>query len=193
MRIWRLKYIRSTPFCLLLLIAQTACGTNTDTPAYPLYSIVSPVSAPAITGVTPVSSPTAANPLRFEFDVNYYISNKEETFLGYNLYITSSAVAAESTFTGVVGDPYLEDGIEPSFRHTGTTASTHSTALQTQRVENYTPAPSPQSFQYCEVYYFRLTAVVYNGTQSNASPQVEACAAGSAIACPVGTPCNPDS
>ncbi|MCB1174134.1 MAG: hypothetical protein KDK39_11230 [Leptospiraceae bacterium] len=175
------------------LAFPASCGTNTNEPVYPLYSIISPVSVPAIVAIAPVSAPEIANPLRYEFDVKYYVTNREENFIGYNLYISSSTVASNGGYVGISGEPWLVTGVAPSFSHKNNEVSTLSSALITRRIDNYKPAPSPIAFQYCEIYYFRLTAVVYNGLESNASPQVAACAATSSASCPVGTPCNPGS
>ena len=174
--------------CAWLLFA---CGTNTDQPVYPLYSIISPVAPPAITSVRPVAAPTVDNPLRYEFDVSYFVTNREDNFIGYNLYISSSVVPATGVYIGISGKPYLETGIAPSFAHTENEFSTKSGDLKTRRVKYSSPAPSPISFQYCENYYFLMTALVDNGIESNASPQVLVCAATDAALCPKGTTCNP--
>lgn len=185
------QFVFTVFYIFLHLTVFSGCGTNTDQPAFPLFSIVTPVSPPAITSVTAVSAATDDNPTRYEFDLQYFVTNRESNFKGYNLYIASSAIASNGSLVAISGSPYLETGVAPSFSHSSSDASTLNADKITQRIENFTPAPSPTSFQFCEFYYFRLVAVVENGVESNSSPQVQICAAEDIALCPTETPCNP--
>lgn len=165
------------------------CGTNTDQPPFPLYtySIVAP---PAIVSVSPVEVPVNLQ-LRMEFDINYYVTNQEVGFLGYNLYISKTTTSAEAALLGIGTLPYMPDGVEPTFPHVAASPSTASSALITQRVEFEVPPPGLKFFQLCEKYFFRMTAVTRNGLVSNSSPQQASCAALNPALCPTGTACNP--
>ncbi len=109
------------------LLACTAlflrCGTNTNQPVFPLY-VFSTVGAPAIVAVQPVQvNLDPLNP-QMQYDLKYYITNQEDGFLGYNLYITSSSTSAQGTLIGLGTGPYLPSGTAPTFPHVGATAST---------------------------------------------------------------------
>ena len=183
--------MRTMAFTLLALsLLWIRCGTNTEEPVFPVFSALAAVSAPAIVSVSAVQN-DSVSPSRQEFNVSYFITNQEEGFVGYNLYISSSTTAAQGAFVTLSGEPYLEDGIPPSFKHVGASTSTASADLQTQRIIHFEAPPAPKSFQLCELYYFRMTAVLRTGLQSNPSAEQSACAATSAGLCPTGTPCNP--
>jgi hypothetical protein len=189
----RLKYVglRLAQVLVLTGALLCACGTNTEEPVLPVYLIFSSVAAPALVSVTAVETQQVGEPLRYEFDVRYFVTNSEDGFLGYNLYVDSSQTSAEAAILGITGAPYLPNGVAPSFNHSAEEASTASTDLQTQRVNDFKAAPAPESFQSCELYFFRITAVTRNGIQSNPSPQLQQCAALNAALCPSGSPCNP--
>ncbi len=182
---------RSLPAAFCLALFAATCGTNTEEPVFPVFLIFSPVAPPALVSVAAVETQNAGEALRYEFDVSYYVTNSEDGFLGYNLYLSSSATAAEAAILGIGGEPYLETGIKPSFSHAGENPSTAAVDLQTQRVQNFRAAPAPISFKACELYFFTLTAQTRNSLESNPSPQVAACAALDPGLCPSGTPCNP--
>lgn len=186
------RYHRSAlllAFCLALF--SGACGTNTEEPVFPVFLIFSPVAPPALVSVTAVETQNTGEALQYKFNVSYYVTNSEDGFLGYNLYISSSATAAEAAILGIGGEPYLETGIKPSFSHAGQNPGTAAADLQTQRVRNFRAAPAPIAFQACELYFFTLTAQTRNSLESNPSPQISACAAITPGLCPSGTPCNP--
>ncbi|MCE9599648.1 MAG: hypothetical protein K8S54_16940 [Spirochaetia bacterium] len=179
----------------VILLSCTAiflhCGTNTNQPVFPLF-VFSTVGSPAIVSVTPVQVNTDPLNPEMQFDLKYYITNSEDGFLGYNLYITASSTSAQGTL-GVVttSGPYLPSGTAPSFSHVGAVASTDPTALKTQRITDEVPAPGTKQFQYCELYFFRITALTRSGLESASSAQVSQCAANTVALCPTGTPCNP--
>ena len=177
--------------CLALATLLSACGTNTDEPVLPAFLIFTNVGAPALVSVTPLETNPPATSLRYEFDVQYFITNTEDGFVGYNLYIDSSQTSAQAALLGIVGEPFLPNGISPSFEHSQADASTANASLVTQRVNNFRAPPAPENFQTCELYFFRITAVTRNGIESAPSPQVQQCAALIPGACPSGTPCNP--
>ncbi|MBW7859379.1 MAG: hypothetical protein H3C43_14060, partial [Leptonema sp. (in: Bacteria)] len=104
----------SSKLSWLLALALIQCGTNTESPVYPINSIVA-VGSPAIVNVEPMipTDPNAAP----SFKISYYVTNQEKEFIGYNLYISQSAQSSEAIQIGSVGSPYLPNGIEPTFRH----------------------------------------------------------------------------
>lgn len=173
---------------LLAALLFGGCGMNTDQPVYPLVTLTS-VGAPAIVSVAPVTTFDAGLNLIMQFDLSYYITNAENGFLGYNLYIRTSSSAAEATVFAIGGQPYLPNGTRPSFPHVAATTDTSS--LVKQRITHYVPPPGERSFDACDKYYFRMTAVIRTGSESLASPEVDACAITDTNLCPKGTVCNP--
>jgi hypothetical protein len=182
------ELLRLAIFCPALIFL--GCGTNTSQPVFPLY-VFSTIGSPAIVSLTPVQ--TNLDPLDplMQFDLKYYITNQEEGFLGYNLYITSSSTSAQGTLGGLGSAAYTPDGVTPTYSHVGATASTAPEALITKRVEYQVAPPNTRQFQYCELYYFRLTALTRSGLESPPSAQASSCAATDSALCPSGTPCRP--
>lgn len=164
------------------------CGVNTEEPVYPLVTLTA-VGAPAITSVQPVATFDTNLQLLMQFDLKYFITNAEDGFLGYNLYIRTASSAAEATVLGIGGDPYLPRGNAPSFPHVGATVNT--TTETTQRITHYKPPPGPRIFDACDRYYFRLTALIRTGAESYPSPEISACAITDVTLCPKGGVCNP--
>jgi hypothetical protein len=164
------------------------CGTNTKNPVYPLLTVVNPVAPPTIVSVTPVQITTPSLEIKIEFDLDYYVTNQEPEFIGYNLYISTASTSTQSNMGASL---YLPNGNEPSFPHQGDSPSTASTDLITQRVTNLKPPPSPIAFTLCEKYYFRMQAVTRNGVYSAPGNQVAACAIADVNQCPKGSICNP--
>ena len=171
-----------------LSILFSACGVNTEQPVYPWITLTA-VGAPAITSVAPVATYDADLELLMEYDLKYYITNGEDGFLGYNLYIGTARSSAEATVLGVGGDPYLPNGITPSFSHVG--AAVNTSTEVTQRITHFKPPPGPRFFDACDRYSFRLTAVVRTGAESYPSPEISACAITDTALCPKGSVCNP--
>lgn len=176
-------------FAAALLFVLASCGTNTEEPVFPLYTALTLIASPAIVSVRPVEAGTGFADYRIEFDLGYYVTNQEEGFLGYNLYISTSTTSAEAAVGGSSTGIYLPSGTAPSFPHVGSTVSTSS--LQTQRLTHLKPPPGEKPFQLCEKYFFRMTALVRNGLESNASAEKSSCAAANAALCPKGSACNP--
>lgn len=172
------------------LLVFLNCGTNTNQPVFPLY-VFSTVGSPAIVSLTPAQANLDPLDPLMQFDLKYYITNQEEGFLGYNLYITSSSTSAQGTLMGLGTGAYLPSGVTPTFSHVGVTASTAPAGLITQRVEYQVAPPATRQFQYCELYYFRLTALTRSGLESAPSAQASSCAALNSALCPSGTPCKP--
>lgn len=174
----------SRTYAALLLalssLVLSACGTNTASPVYPIFTLVS-VGTPAIVDLVPV---TTVDPPQFK--VSFYVTNREPEFIGYNLYMTQTYTAPDS---GLAGKPYLPDGIEPSFAYSAADASTLAANLKTQTITGPKAAPSPVFFLYCRRYYFTLRAVLRNGTTSTASPQVSGCLLDSTF-CPTAASCE---
>ncbi len=190
-------------YCLVLF-ALTACGINTDDPVYPIFanSTYNVVGAPAIESLKAVESYTPSNDpnfvpqdatdYRIQFDLTYFVTNRDEGFLGYNLYISSASTAAEATVAGLATEPYLPDGVEPSFQHVGDEADAHTDSRVTRRVLGQSTPPGGEvAFDICNLYFFRLTALTRSGVESNPSPEKSACAAVDTAQCPVGSICNP--
>jgi hypothetical protein len=162
------------------------CGVNTDSPVYPISSLLA-IGAPTLVNLEPVAStdPDVAP----YFKVSYFVTNQEDEFIGYNLYVSKVLLSSEAIITGTAGSPYLPDGLDPTFRHTKDEASTLSTDLKTETISYFKPPPSPESFQYCRVYYFALRAVLLNGQYSQPGPQLSACIT-DANFCPTTNDCN---
>lgn len=164
---------REIAICATVL-GLTGCGVNTDTPVYPIYSILSVgtpaiINAASITQVEPIPTPTPP-----EFKISFYVTNQEDEFIGYNLYITENYVSGDA-FATLIGQPYLPNGVEPSFPYTKSDASTKAADLKTQTIVAFKPPPSPTPFYYCRYYYFALRALLRNGATSPSSPQVSSC------------------
>ncbi len=174
-----------------LLFGFVACGTNTETPIYPLLTVFNPVGTPAILEVRAVESDIESvqtGTYQLYFEVDYYVTNSEKEFAGYNLYISSVTSSPDQR---VSGQAYLPNGIMPSFSHTASEASTDSDSLVTQTVK-YAKAPPEQiEFQLCEQYYFSLGTYTTTGIQSSRSAQVKGCAVteDKAQFCPETSPC----
>ncbi|MBM9501393.1 hypothetical protein JWG44_14145 [Leptospira sp. 201903071] len=176
------------------------CGQNTETAQSP-FVFLSPVGVPqffsviaANEGITDkaekdtdfVSEPNSYKP---EFLIRYFVTNGEPQFVGYNLYITTAAPSVAETLAG--GNVYLEDGVQPSFPHLASEASTTSTKLQTRRVLNQVAPPGVFPFIKCEIYTFSMRALLNNGIFSNPSTAVRMCSSSRPYLCPVGSSCNP--
>ncbi len=174
------------------------CGINTDTPTTP-FIFLNPINIPQIAGMYPIDSatstdfspvtPTLVSP-KPQFILKYYITNTEQQFVGYNLYITASTPSLAETQLGAA---YLEDGIQPSFPHLVTESSTDSSKIQKKRILNRKPPPGIFPFQKCEVYTFTMRAVFNNGATSNPSAPVYRCASLNPALCEEGTSCNPSA
>lgn len=174
---------------IFALLALASCGTNTEEPVFPLYTAFTLIASPAIVSVAPVEVGTGFDDYRIEFDLGYYVTNQEEGFLGYNLYISTSNTSAEAALVGASTGVYLPSGTAPSFPHVGAAAGT--TSLTKQRLTHQKPPPGEKPFQLCEKYFFRMTALVRNGLESNASAEKSSCASANAALCPKGSACNP--
>ncbi|MBM9575991.1 hypothetical protein JWG45_02390 [Leptospira sp. 201903070] len=185
---------------VLSMFIFLGCGQNTETAQSP-FVFLSPVGVPQFLSVLAVnegitekaekdtdfiSEPNSYKP---EFLIRYYITNGEPQFVGYNLYITTAAPSVAETLAG--GNVYLENGVQPSFPHLASEASTASTKLQTRRVLNQFPPPGVFPFIKCEVYTFSMRALLNNGIFSNPSTAVRMCSSSRPYLCPVGSSCNP--
>jgi len=170
------------------------CGTNTKQPVYPLF-VFSSVGAPAIVSVAPIQVNLDPSNPQMQFNLSYYITNGEDGFLGYNLRITDASTSAQgslgTTGTSNSTGPYLPNGTAPSFSHVGAVPSTAPSSLITQRIVDEVPPPGEKQFQFCQLYYFTLSALTRSGLESNQSAQVSSCAAVDASVCPAHSPCNP--
>ena len=171
----------------LFFPALVACGTNTDQPVYPLLAVVTPPGTPSITSVTPIQvTSDSLDSYEIQFDISYYVTNTEQDFQGYNLYVSASSQPSDLP---IGGSPYLPEGVSPSFAHDPSEANTSSEGLITRRVEYAKAPPSPVSFQLCQMYYFRLSAVSREGTESALGPQMSGCATVTPWLCPADSVC----
>jgi hypothetical protein len=187
---------------IALSFLLAACGVNTDSPVYPIFtnSFFNVVGSPAIISATArLASETSkdleyavdpAGEYKIQFDLEYYVTNVDEGFLGYNLYITTATTSAEATVTGIGVSPYLPRGVEPSFSHGASDASTKSLDLKTRRVTHQIPPPGEKQFYLCEKYFFRMAAYTRSGVESTAGPEVAACATKDSSLCPEGSICR---
>ena len=180
----RMQRLALHVFSLSLVFGIFSCGTNTDSPVYPISSILS-IGSPTLVNIEPVSTVGEAP----YFKVSYFVTNTEDEFIGYNLYISQTYLSTESIITGAAGAAYLPLGIDPTFRHTKSDASTLSSKLKTEPVMNFKAPPSPEPFQFCRTYYFALRAVLLNGQYSQPGPQLSACLT-DAVFCPTRNDCN---
>ena len=171
-------------FCSLFL---SSCGMNTEQSALLLPLSYPPAASPMIISLNFVS------PMEDErqFDIQYYVSNEEAGFLGYNLYINTIPASLESFLTEQDKNIYLERGIQPSFNHVDDPVSTKPADLKTQRITHAKAPPVPEPFYKCLLYFFRLRAYLRGAFESEASNEMQACASANPSACPSGTPCNP--
>lgn len=204
-----IKFIFKIPIAIFLSLLLISCGNNTDTPVLP-FIFLNPVGTPQIVGiisaVSPIETPGGvtetgvdvpgddlpspeAIPFSPEFILKYYVTNQEQQFVGYNLYITTSTPSLAETMQGA--STYLEDGVPPSFEHSPTESSTD--ILIVKRISNRIPPPGQFPFQKCEVYTFTLRALLNNGMFSNPSAAVARCSSLYPGKCPIGTSCNPAS
>lgn len=172
----------------LFFIFLLQCGTNTNVPVYPIYNLI-PIGSTAIVDIQPIEIPLTENKIRIEFDIYYYVTNTEDEFIGYNLYISSSSISPDLAQAGIGINPYLPSGYEPTFYHTKEEASTLSKDIKKKRIPNLKPAPSEIPFQICERYFFRLKAVLRNGISAIPSPEISSCAVPKNLQCPTGSPC----
>jgi hypothetical protein len=186
---------------LFVFIFFVHCGTNTDTPLFP-FLFLNLIGTPQIAGVIPTDTSLipmdnstvlsaeaiVANP---QFILKYYVTNTEQQFVGYNLYITEADPAIIETRVGSA--VYLEEGVQPSFKHFITEVSTDSTSIVRKLIKHRVPAPGIVPFQKCEVYTFTLRSVLNNGVLSNPSMFVRGCASRFPSKCQVGKSCNPSS
>lgn len=172
----------------LIFLLLISCGTNTNVPVYPIYNLFS-VGSTTIVDIKPIEIQTNDNKIRIEFDIYYYVTNREDEFIGYNLYINTSSISPDLAQAGIGINPYLPNGFEPTFLHSKEEASTLSKDLKQKRIPNLKPAPSEIPFQICERYYFRLKAVLRNGVQSLPSTEISSCAVSKNLVCPTESPC----
>lgn len=169
------------------------CGMNTDTPVAPFVFLV-PVAVPQIFSLRPSTSNVSddltisgANPsAKPEYIMEYFITNREPQFVGYNLYITAATPSVAETLVG----EYLEDGIPPSFPHLPIEASTENNRQISRKIPNFKPPPGQVPFQRCQVYTFSLRAFLNSGIISNQSTPVSICSSVRPQNCPVGSGCN---
>ncbi|MFN3603839.1 MAG: hypothetical protein ACK4UJ_03890 [Leptonema sp. (in: bacteria)] len=170
------------------IIFISYCGTNTNVPVYPIYNLIA-IASPSIVDIKPIEVQTNDNKIRMEFDIFYYVTNTEDEFIGYNLYITTSSISPDLVQAGIGLNPYLPSGYEPSFYHTKEEASTLFKDIKQKRIPNLKPSPSEIPFQICERYYFRLKAVLRNGIPAIPSAEISSCATPRNLQCPSTSPC----
>ena len=178
-------------FSLLLFFygfSISFCGMNTDSSLLLAPLSYPPAERPSILSVNFVSTARGER----QFDIEYYVTNEEVDFLGYNLYISTVPASLESfLLVEKKGKAYLERGVEPSFIHADDPVSTNTADLKTQNIKDHRPPPAPEPFYECLLYFFRLRAYLRGGLGSEASEELQACASSNPSACPSGMPCNP--
>lgn len=168
---WNRTRLLGLSFALTIL---SGCGNNTEDPVYPLLTVISPQATPTVVSVSPVEVISLEDQTyNIEFDLSYYVTNEEDDFLGYNLYISSSTQASDMDGTGA---PYLPEGVAPTFEHKDDAASQASEDLVTQRVSYFSPPPAITTFAHCNQYNFRMSAVNDQGVESSQGVAVTACA-----------------
>lgn len=102
------------------------------------------------------------------FEVTYSIENSEPTFIGYNLYISTTTIA-DSDVANLI--PYSVEGKIPSFTH-----ESYTSVQQKFTIDNYHEKDGvfeiEKKFISGKTYYFRLCAYSRFGTLSTPSPQI---------------------
>ncbi len=169
---------------MYIMLSVLACGVNVEDPAVPVPLSYPPAKAPVIESL---HYDADAN----SFTVSYYISNEESLFLGYNLYVALAPSSLAKLLAGQTDNLYLARGIAPSFPHADDAPSADSAALQSQELFYRNPPPVVEPFYRCQLYYFRLTAYLKGGYESEASPELSLCSSMDAGSCPSASPCNP--
>lgn len=136
------------------------CGRNTDVAQSP-FIFISPIGVPQFLSIVAVNEGitntmskdtdflSEPNDYKPEFLIRYYVTNAEPQFVGYNLYITTTAPSIAETLAA--GSVYLENGVQPSFTHLSSEAPTSSSKLQTRRILNQIPPPGVFPFIKCVV------------------------------------------
>ncbi|AXR60851.1 LIC11073 family putative lipoprotein [Leptospira mayottensis] len=185
---------------LSLICIFLGCGRNTDVAQSP-FIFISPVGVPQFLSIVAVNEGitntmskdvdflSEPNNYKPEFLIRYYVTNAEPQFVGYNLYITTTAPSVAETLAA--GSVYLENGVQPSFSHLSSEASTSSSKLQTHRILNQIPPPGVFPFIKCEIYTFTMRALLNSGIFSNPSTPVKMCSSSRPYLCPIGSSCNP--
>ena len=181
-------------FLITFLFSFLYCGLNTDgavtvDPAYYPYA-----NTPVIFGL----QRQVASDGGYQFQLNYFVTNTEVNFTGYNVYIANYPQTAESIIGSQNNDNlYMPRGVSPSFIHANTgepNGSMFTTDMIAQVVNYHHPPPAATPFYPCQRYYFRMTAYLSNQLESLPSAQVSSCATLSGevdASCPAGTSCAP--
>lgn len=128
-----------------------------------LYDDNESLAAPTTLSVNAVGGST--------FQVNYKVENKEDSFIGYNLYISTSSIT-DADISNML--PVSPKGNIPSFRHDTTQ---YNLSFQ-KEIKTYQKKSSPfiltMPFKQGKKYYFRICAYSRNGKTSTPSKQVSA-------------------
>ena len=190
--VWRKIHLKIKILYFIFLVCFSYCGMNVDVPSLPVALDYPVAVKPSIVSLRFEESDDAEN----QFIIEYYVNNSESQFVGYNLYISTVPSAFGNIQIKEKKNIYLEYGIEPSFSHNRALENSLNSSLDSQeivskRIPHYKAPPVPENFYSCLVYYFRLTAYLRGGFESEASDEVEGCAANNASSCPLAKPCNP--
>lgn len=126
-----------------------------------LYDEDESLAAPTTLSVNAVGGST--------FQINYKVENKENTFIGYNLYISTSSIS-DSDIDNLV--PFSLAGNIPSFRHdVSQLNSSFQKEIKTYQKKSNSFLLTMQ-FKQGQKYYFRICAYSRYGKASTPSKQV---------------------
>ncbi len=100
--------------------------------------------------------------------LSYMVTNTENTFTGYNVYISQTSIP-DSYITSRVIVPYLTEGSQPSVRHTSDDFNTSQSKTLTIDFLRYGIIRLNSG----ETYYIRMSAYSYNKVESLPSPEVK--------------------
>ncbi len=173
--------------CLpLVLCGINFCGLNTNVLAIPVPIVYPPASAPSILNLSVFSDAEG----RESFRLQYFVTNQESDFLGYNLYISRVPTSLESLLAGSPNrgnNRYLSRGISPDFLHANDPIDTSSPITQLIYYRKAPPVPEP--FYSCRLYFFKIRAYLRGGFESFPSSEVSQCFSSDPSTCPDDSPC----
>ena len=182
--IYQLMYFKKFIICFIMFFIY--CGTNPKSKVLPLISsnISSTTNTPQFLSISPISW-SKKKKIKPEFLIRYYVTNKEEQFLGYNLYISEVNSSTDSNSI------YKTNGIEPSFPHTPSETSTLKSSLKVKKIPYRKTDPTPSHFENCKMYSFTFKAILSNSSHSAISKSISRCSVLDAKYCEIGSSCNP--
>lgn len=99
--------------------------------------------------------------------LQYSVTNQENSFAGYNIYISNTSIA-DSEITARTLAPYIIDGTEPTVK---ASSEDYNLSIKKDFLIQYLRYAT-QSLVEGETYYIRMTAYSVNRIESLPSPEV---------------------